>query len=265
MTAISRMQVALLVLCCAGSALAAAPIRVAVQEDSAPKFVSAQEHGGGAAGICPDVLRAIEKQAPGLSFVFELRAQPLRRLETLMEQGQQDANCLVDTAERRARFHVSPTPLFRFDYHLIARSDDPVRVDAWDDVRRLGADGKILVVSGTGVIERLQRVGGLVLEESGKSAVVNLRKLVMGRGRFFYYRTYDWNSQVRAAMVTGQVRVLPASMESVRFHLMLGNHVPREVQVRIDRALQELDANGTLARLRSKWLLANAASTPATP
>lgn len=237
-------------------ALAERVMRVAVQENSAPKFISgtSSPHGG-VDGVCPDILRAIEKHDPGVRFIFEAQAQPLRRIERRMEHAEVDANCLVNSSARRARFHVVEVPLFSLNYHLIARVGDAVRIDSWDDVRQLGAQGRILVISGTGVVERLQKVGGLTVEDSGKSATVNLRKLVQGRGRFFYYRTHDWEEQMRAAVVAGQVRILPLRMESVPFQLMLGRHVEREAALRLERALSQLDANGTLQQLRSKWQL----------
>ena len=239
-----------------GPALSERVMRVAVQENSAPKFVlgTASPHGA-VDGVCPDILRAIEKQDPALRFVFEAQQQPLRRIELRMERAEVDANCLVNSHERRARFQVVEVPLFSLDYHLIARADDTVQVSSWDDVRQLGSQGRILVVSGTGVMERLHKVGGLTVEDSGKSATVNLRKLVTGRARFFYYRTHDWEGQVRAAVVAGQVRILPARMESVPFQLMLGRHVERAAAIRVERALQHLSANGTLAQLRAKWAL----------
>lgn len=239
-----------------GPVLAERVMRVAVQENSAPKFVSGtRPQHGGVDGICPDILRAIERQDPDLRFVFEAQEQPLRRIELRMERAEVDANCLVSSEERRARFQVLDVPLFSLDYHLIARVNDTVQVSSWDEVRQLGAQGRILVVSGTGVMERLHKVGGLIVEDSGKSATVNLRKLVTGRARFFYYRTHNWEEQMRAAVMTGQVRILPTRMESVPFQLMLGRHVERNAAFRVERALQQLGANGTLAQLRTKWEL----------
>lgn len=235
------------------NALAGPALRIAVQENSAPKFKAFAGVGSPVQGICPDLLRAIELYDGSLRFVFETRAQPLRRIELRMEQADVDANCLVDNVERRAKFQVVPNNLFSFDYHLIARADDTVIINDWNDVRRLGRDGKILIMSGTGVRERLHRLGGLSVEESGKSATINLKKLVMGRGRFFYYRTHDWHHLVRAAMVDGQVRVVPARLEKVQFRLMFGRHVDRDVVARAGRALDGLDANGTLAQLRIRW------------
>jgi ABC-type amino acid transport substrate-binding protein len=230
-------------------------VRIAVQENSAPKFLAPAAAGSPAQGICPDLLRAIEQHDASVRFVFETHAQPLRRLEWRMELADTDANCLVDNAERRAKFQVVQNYLFSFNYHLIARADDMVHINDWNDVRRLGKNGKILVVSGTGVAARLRRLGGLTVDDSGKSATANLQKLVMGRGRFFYYRTHDWNNLVQAAMVDGQVRIVPTRLEVVQFHLMFGRHVDRYVVARAERALAQLEANGTLAQLRLRWAL----------
>jgi ABC-type amino acid transport substrate-binding protein len=238
------------------NATAGKPIRVAIQEDSAPKYLTGtQSLPGRVEGICPDIMRAIEKQLPGTRFEFEARPQPLRRIEHRMEEGELDANCLVANNERREKFIAVPPRLFSFDYYLIARANDPVDIHDWDDVRRLGANGKVLILSGTGVTESLRSVGGLRFEESGKSASVNLRKLVMGRGRFFYYRIHDWDTQLRAAMVAGQVRILPTRMDSVHFQLMFGRHAGPELPGQIGRALQGLEANGTLSQIRDKWQL----------
>ena len=244
-----------LLLLCVQSALAAPRLRIAIQENSAPKYAEKLESDGDIHGICPDILRAIERQDPTLRFEFESSVQPLRRIEHSMSVAHSDANCLADNAERRAKFNVDPHAIFSFNYHLIARTEDPVNVTNWDDVRSLGNSGKILVVSGSGVLERLHGLGGLSVEESGKSATANLKKLVMGRGRFFYYRTHDWQRQIQAAGVGGQVRILPARLEVVRFHLMFGRHVDRSVIASVSRAVQMLEADGTMAKLRAKWQL----------
>ena len=246
----------MLALLLSSPAIAGRVLRVTVQEDSAPKFVIAGHADRGAVeGVCPDILRAIEQLDPGIRFVFEPHAQPLRRIVMRMEQADVDANCLINNDERGARLQVVGLPLFSFDYFLIARANDGVHIGNWDDVRRLGPEGRILTISGTGAMERLRKLGGLTVEESGKSATANLRKLVRGRGRFFYYRVHDWTKQVHQASVAGQVQILPTRMETVRFHLMLGRHVEPATVVRLERAVQQLAANGTLANVRAKWQL----------
>jgi polar amino acid transport system substrate-binding protein len=232
---------------------AAQTIRVAAQESSAPKFLDTPDSNAQWQGMCPDILRAIEKRNPGLRLQFDARAQPLKRIEAGMEFGTMDANCLIDNSDRRTRFTVLTTPLFSFDYHLIARNDDAIRIDSWDDVRRLGAQGRILVMSGSGAMARLARVEGLQFEEGGKSATANLQKLVLGRGRFFYYRIYEWEKEIKLAKVDGMVKILPLTMETIQFQLMFGRHVAREVIDKVQHTLHEMESDGALTQIREKW------------
>ncbi|MFL6656689.1 MAG: substrate-binding periplasmic protein [Massilia sp.] len=239
-----------LLLCVAASAQT---IRVAAQENSAPKFLDTPDGNAQWQGMCPDILRAIEKRNPGLHLSFDARSQPLKRIEAGMEFGAMDANCLIDNTERRAKFTVLTAPLFSFDYHLIARSEDGIRIDNWDDVRRLGAQGRILVMSGSGAMARLARIEGLQFEEGGKSATANLQKLVLGRGRFFYYRIYEWEKEIKLAKVEGMVKILPLTMETIQFQLMFGRHVAREVVDKVQRTLHEMESDGALTQIREKW------------
>ncbi len=91
-----------LALLCAPAAVAGQPLRIAVQENSAPKYLAQLQTANAAEGICPDVLRAIERQDPSVRFVFEPLFQPLKRIEHGMALADTDANCLADNAERRA-------------------------------------------------------------------------------------------------------------------------------------------------------------------
>jgi len=237
----------------APSAIAAQALRVAVQENSAPKFLDKADATPRVEGICPDILAAIERRVPSLDVIYDPRPQPLKRLESNMESGLVDANCLIDTNERRAKFKILPTVLFAFDYHLIARSDDPARIANWQDVRDLGPNGRILVVTGSGSMGRLALIGGLHFEEGGKSVTANLQKLVLGRGRFFYYRIHEWERELNLAKVGGMVKILPAKMEIVHFRMMFGKHVSPDLIEKTRRALQDMDNDGELVRIRDKW------------
>ncbi|MES2325508.1 MAG: hypothetical protein V4633_24930 [Pseudomonadota bacterium] len=44
-------------------------------------------------------------------------------------------------------------------------------------------------------------------------------------------------------------------MESVQFHLVFGTHQKGDLLSRVEPALPERDANGTLARIRKEWQL----------
>lgn len=232
----------------------AATIRTVAQLAAEPKFIIETLRGTTRiSGFCVDIMEAIEKRDPSLHFALQPRALPLTRIQSEMEGGQLDANCLIANAERRSKFHVAPTKLFSYNYHLIVRIEDEVTVHHWDDVRNMGDEGRILVVKGTGALNRLEQAGGLILDAGGATPEDNLKKLLAGRGRFFYYRAEGWKHAMARTGLEGKVKVLPAVMGVEDFYLMLGKHLPASVVKAVGKALVELEERGELERIHKKW------------
>lgn len=226
-------------------------LRTAAQQSTAPKFVPAD---GGAAGLCVDIHRAIEKADPGLRITGDQQWRPLPRLEAELRGGTLDIGCgLMRNREREADLAYAEPALFAVSYHLVARADDPVEVQTWDDVRNLGDKGAILAIHGFGQVARLKELGGLTIDAGAGDASINLRKLLAGRGRFYYHRSPGIAAEIRKAGLEGKVRVLPAMMDSQRFYMVAGRHVPGSTLARLNRVLAHLDASGELKRLFGKW------------
>ncbi|HZV63613.1 MAG TPA: ABC transporter substrate-binding protein [Telluria sp.] len=228
----------------------AVAIRVAAQFAAEPKFIVGATQ---TSGFCVDIMQAVEKRNPALQFVVLPGALPLTRIQSDMEAGKLDANCLIANAERRSKFHVAPTKLFSYNYHLIVRAQDEVTVKQWDDVRNLGSEGRILVVKGTGAISRLEQAGGLILDAGGATPEINLQKLLAGRGRFFYYRTEGWKHAMARSGMEDKIKVLPGVMGVEDFYLMLGKHLPPSLVAAVGKTLAELDDTGELERIHKKW------------
>lgn len=232
-------------------AAVAAEIRTAAQEDSAPKYLN---EGGKVVGLCIDIMRAIEGLDPGLRFSGEQNWLPLLRLEHGVRNGKLDMACgFVRNQEREGHYQIVLPRLFPVQYRLVVRAGDDPAVRSWDDVRRLGAAGVILVNSGRGPAKRLEELGGLSIDSGGRTTLSNLRKLASGRGRFYYYRTPGLTSQLRRSGVQDKLRVLPVVLESQDFYMMLGKHVPKHRVERLSDAVQALQDSGELARLLDKW------------
>ncbi|QNM97469.1 substrate-binding periplasmic protein [Chitinimonas koreensis] len=229
----------------------AADLRTVAQDATEPKFVIA---GGKVTGLCIDIYRAIEKADPGLRFTGDQAAMPLARAESEMAAGNIDANCgLVHNKERDQAYVFIDPPLFPVDYLLLTRRDDPIEVASWDEVRKLGAKGQVLVNAGTGQVKRLEDMGGLTIDASAKLPQQNLQKLASGRGRFYYVRSLGLRGELKRAGVADQLRIPSRAIESTPFHLLLGKHVPKDVVERVRKAVAQLAASGELARLLDKW------------
>ena len=237
----------------AGTAHAAESIelRTAAQLASAPKFVAVD---GSVAGLCVEIFRAIEKTDPGLRITGEQHWRPLPRLEAELRSGTLDIACgQIRSREREADLVYADQALFSVSYHLVARADDPVDVQSWEDVRGLGDKGVILAIHGFGQVARLRELGGLFIDAGAADAATNLRKLLAGRGRFYYHRSPGIAAEIRKAGLEGKVRVLPVMMDNQRFYMLAGRHVPGGTVARLNRALAQLDASGELKRLFGKW------------
>lgn len=236
-------------------AAALADIRTAAQIGTEPKYIAQpQQRKSAIAGLCIDINRAIERIEPSLRFVGDQDWQPTTRLEAEMTSGSLDAACgLSRTKERERRFIYIEPPLFSVKYFLVARADDEVQINNWDDVRRLGDDGSILMVHGFGPVARLKELGGLLIDDGATDSKTNLMKLLAGRGRFYYHRSPGIQVEIRKAGVEGKVKILPVTMDRQAFHMVLGKRVAAEPVEKIRKAVLVLERSGELKRLLDKW------------
>lgn len=251
----TRIAGSIFALLCSAPALAVTEIRMAPQDAAAPKFVETNHDGKRAiGGLCVDIMREIERVEPSLKFVIDQDWQPLIRIETSMVTGKLDAACgLLRTKEFEAKFNFAEAPLFPVKYYLAVRADDDIQIRSWDDVRKLGDQGIILVVSGYGVIKNLQRLGGLTIDSSGKDSKTNIQKLLAGRGRFLYHRSPGIKSEIRNSGNADKVRLLPTVMDKEQFYMALAKTVPADVVTRVNKAIIRLENSGELKRLLDKW------------
>jgi len=226
-------------------------LRTVAQDQSAPKFITT---ASGSVGFCVDALRAIERQEPRLRFVGEDRSEPTGRLENRLAEGSLDVVCGLArnaTREERARF-LEPA-LFQAKYQVAVRADDPVDVTNLDDIRKLGPNGVILGVKGLSVMNNLALEGGLIVDSNSLSTESNLQKLLLGRGRFFLYRSPGMNAVIREAGLQGKVRVLPAIIYTTRLYMLASKSLRREVIEQLEHAIAELDKRGEFARIYARW------------
>jgi ABC-type amino acid transport substrate-binding protein len=53
--------------------------------------------------------------------------------------------------------------------------------------------------------------------------------------------------------MAGQVRILPHVMYTTNVYMAMGTHVDPAVAARVQRALEQMEKTGELARLLKKW------------
>ena len=234
--------------------LHAAPLRVGVEEMSPPKW----QHyvADRPTGYCADLLDALAGRNAALRFSFAAQAVPQKRMEAELQEGSIDLVCgLTRTPRRTASFHYVEFPIYAMDYVLFARAADPLSPQSWDAVRALGADGVILLNYDSSAIGRLQHLGGLQLDASGRTIEHNFRKLLSGRGRFFFYHRPGGFAEMQRLKLQHELRIVEPALDTQAFFLLLGRHVPVDVRASLLETLQALDASGELRALQQRWAL----------
>ncbi|SFN38733.1 glutamate/aspartate transport system substrate-binding protein [Formivibrio citricus] len=206
-------------------------------------------------GICLEIIRAIERIDPQLKFIGLERKGSMARIETDLEAGEIDvAWGLMKNERRMATFILSDTILYPSAQVLVVRADDPVVVNNWDDVRKLGRDGIVITAAKAAQPEYLKSLGGLIIDDNSNSSVANLRKLIAGRGRFVYGTDFNMVEDIAALGIQDQVKFLPIRFQVGGMHAAFSRKASPAIVKRINAALKKLDTSGELKRIRAHYL-----------
>jgi polar amino acid transport system substrate-binding protein len=253
---------ALAVFCCfAFPTLAAATsiIKTASQEDASPRYTTEKTEDGHLIvnGLCIDILRAIERVAPDIKFSGDQIPLPLRRVQMSLETGDIDVYCgLNKSQEREKQFIFLEPPLYKVNYKVAVRADDDVQIRSLDDIRKLGENGRILVMNGSDSQFKLQSFPGLKIDSDGADQATNLRKLIARRGRFFYRHEQGLRAEIIAQGLSDKIRILPNSLGEEFQYFLISKKAPPEIVNRIRAAIVKIKNTGELARIRAKyWIM----------
>jgi polar amino acid transport system substrate-binding protein len=230
-------------------------LRTAAQESSEPKFLSINKLDQPAiGGICVDIFRKIEKLDLQIQFVGDQVWMPRARIDYQAKAGNIDVICgLQKIARNTALYNLLSTQLFSVDYLLAVRADDNVTFESWDDIRRLGDDGIILALRGFGIVDIMQDVGGLTIDAGATSSESNLRKLLMGRGRFYCHRSPGIKQAILRAGLQDQIRLISKPVHTEKFFMGIRKNLPAEQIKKINAALVELEKSGELKKIFEKY------------
>jgi polar amino acid transport system substrate-binding protein len=230
----------------------AAALRTAAQAGIPLKY---NLSGTGAPGFCVDYIRALQRADKGLQFQGLDETQPLLRIESDLANDRLDLFFgLLKTRERaeRVRFVDSPS-LYAIRHQVAVRADDKVQIRSLDDIRALGANGTLLTTRGTAYISFLAEQGGLLVDAGATDNAQNLRKLLSGRGRFFYQADFTLRHTIEAEALQSQVRILPAVFHQDVQLLAYSPALPAERLARVVAAMKAIEASGEAGRLRQAY------------
>jgi polar amino acid transport system substrate-binding protein len=229
----------------------ASDLRVAIWEGAAPYNVKTAQ---GWRGPCIDVYKAIEAINPKLHFVIDEQPMPIRRIEYELSVGRRDIVCGArkNASREAAGMQFLTQGLHLTGYRLAVRKNDTVAVKNWGDIRRLGAQGIVLIMQGHAEIERLQSLG-IQLDSGTPSAEQNLIKLEAGRDRFFYHRDSYFKSASFNPKDYPDIRLLPVIFDPSPAYIAGGKQVPKTIITQVNEAFAHLVKSGELNRIMKSY------------
>lgn len=204
------------------------------------------------AGLCMDVLRAVERADPGLRFTGLEQVIPLRRVERLLADGQIDVFfCLLRSPERERQWRYVPVPLYPVRHVIAQRVEDTRSVDSLLDLATMSQVKPVLVTRGSVLARRLETVGVNLAEVSSEREA--LQMLVLGRTDAIYGQDINLVRHIRDAHLADKVRLgRTVLLEEAQF-LAVRKDLPAAVVERLTDALRKLERDGVLRLLNEKY------------
>jgi len=248
-------------LCCLPTVVQAVTTNTAGQlvlktaaQKSYPKFYI-DEHEN-IAGLGIDIMRAIEAQDTEIKFEYPNTLVPWNRIQKLLEVGKLDIYFgLVKNPAREAKYTFLATPLYSLQHVVAVRANDDVIVNNFADILALGEEGIILTPRGSGTIKYMNsQATGLIIDAGAEDIITNLRKLMLKRGRFFYFHDLAIRSTMINHQLTQRLKVLPATFRDYYQWAAFSNRVPLEVREQVERALAELNEQGQLEAMFNTYV-----------
>lgn len=227
-------------------------VRTAAQ-DSQPKFVM---KGDAIGGLCVDVFRAMERVDPELQFSPMHQFMPLARIEHLLESGDIDTFCgLAKTAERQAMFEFVDIPIYLTHSVLAVRREDNVAIKSFDDLRKLGDDGPVLVVAKSVHAQVLAAQPGIKYYDTATNTSENFRLLLLGRGRFIFHSDFALMDEIKRDQVGDQIKLLPVKFLTEGRYLVISKKATPVLREKLRRGIEQLQASGRLNSIYKSYEL----------
>ncbi len=223
-------------------------VRVAAQDSVAPKWIQLPER---AAGICPDIMAAVERVEPRLQFNGYRRSRSLPGIEAGLESGALDAACaLVVSARRHAIAVPAGKSVYVTRHQLAARAGDQAVVRDVRDLVRMGA----LVTSQRGsVFTDELKAAGVRVDDATDDNRLNLRKMLGGHGRFAYLNELSLQHYLRSEGLDARVRVLPVALGAAPAYFWVSRKADPALAPMLGAAIDKLKADGELERIFTYW------------
>ncbi len=226
-------------------------------QDSAPKYFVNEDHS--MAGLCVDILRAIERTDPEIKFSGYDHFLPFNRIQKQLEDGVLDVFLgFKRTPARLGKYHFIDIPLYQLDYKLAALSVNGFGSIRLEDISTFGPEMRVLTINGSAAVNFLKEQNlGFVVDDSARSPENMILMLKHGRARLAFYHDLSLFFVLDHMDAGKDIEVLPRSFTSYSHYLAFSKQARPEAVARVTKALRKLSESGDLGRISARYKLFN--------
>ncbi len=226
-------------------------LRTASQDNAVVKYNHADKSKP---GICWEIMQKIEAADPSIAFsgIVE-QEKPILRIESMLEKSEIDVYfCLVKSPEREARFNYVDVPLYLVKHVVAVKADDPVSVKNFEDIRKLGADGSVLVTWGS-ALTKVLKAENIKIDDGAKSDEQNFKKLLSSRARFFYGQDMTLSASIKNLKLENKVKILDTVFKEEPQYLTVSKSLDPAIVAKLKGHLERMQKSGELQRIAAKY------------
>ena len=203
-------------------------------------------------GLCLEILRAVEKQSPGLRFSGLDQQVPLKRVERMLADGLVDAFfCLLKSPERERQWRFLPVPLYGIRHVVVQRADDPRSLGNLAELAALSSAKPVLVARGTVLAHSLVAAGVATAEVGSEREA--LLMLALGRADAVYGQDINLQHYIGDVHLGDRLRIGHGVFPEEEQYVVARADLPAAQVERLTQALRRLERDGTLRQLADKY------------
>ncbi len=233
-------------------------LSTAFMTGSYPRFYIVEKDGKESmAGLCIDIMHALEKKVPEIKFTYQTYLAPFARIKELLRLSKTDSAFGVARNPAREKVYVyTDTPLYPARFVIFALKSDKKAhgIRSFKDIEAHG--GTMLGLRGTNAIKVFQdKTKHLnIRTEVAHKMVQNIRMVLLGRGAFFTYNDIDAIGALKKDGSFDKFFILPLVTKNTHHWLAFSQKVPKDIVAKANKGLKDMNDSGELKRIYDSYV-----------
>lgn len=236
--------------------LLAAPLTLRTYGRDSPPFYALNPPDRQPTGACPELFAALSEANPQLQFSGLETPMSLSLIEKGLQQHSIDVVCSLGRTPAREKLADFLQLIWQSHHKVMVRKDDAVSVASLSELASLSQSAPVIARHSSVYADRLKQAGVRVDDSSSDPGTL-VRKLLAGRGRFYYADEHQLALILREPELQGKLRIEPAPLYAEKLYLAVSKNTGPAERQALQAAFESVRASGRLQAILQKYQLSS--------